>query len=101
MAGKNQAGKNQSGKRQDTYSGLALLGQLGFTIGIPILLGVAMGRFLDQRMDTSPLFLIGLLLLGLAAGIVAAYRQINTTIGGTASGAKTSRTKTGGKAKKS
>ena len=75
-------------KKRPDYSAMALVGQLGFTIGVPVFLGIALGRFIDQKLETSPLFLVILLLLGLAAGLTTAYRQINTTMGGQGKGRK-------------
>lgn len=75
-------------KNRPDYSAMALVGQLGFTIGVPVFLGIALGRFIDQKLETSPLFLVILLLLGLAAGLTTAYRQINTTMGGQGKGRK-------------
>lgn len=88
-------------KDRTLYTGLILIGQLGFTIGIPIFLGVAFGRFLDQKMNSGPLFLLIFLLLGLGAGIAAAYRLINMTLGGQAvRTGKTGNSSKGGKVKK-
>jgi ATP synthase protein I len=50
------------------------MGQLGFIIAIPIVLGAILGSFLDGKFHTSPILLLIGLLLGLTSGIYGAYR---------------------------
>ncbi|MDO4552667.1 MAG: AtpZ/AtpI family protein [Bacillota bacterium] len=58
------------------WEALALFGQLGLTVAVPIILGALAGRWIDQRLGTFPLFLAVLILLGTGAGILGAYHQI-------------------------
>jgi ATP synthase protein I len=58
------------------WASLALVGQLGFTIAIPIALLAIGGYFLDGVTHTRPLFLLLGLLLGLISGIYGAYRLL-------------------------
>ncbi|GAC1646790.1 MAG: hypothetical protein NVS4B12_14100 [Ktedonobacteraceae bacterium] len=54
---------------------LALMGQLGLTIAIPIVICVFLGNYLDQFFHTNSHFILLFgLLLGLIAGIYGAYR---------------------------
>lgn len=55
---------------------LALCGQLGLTLAIPIVLGAVAGHWLDGKLKTGMIFLILLLILGIAAGIIGAYNQV-------------------------
>ena len=50
------------------------MGQLGFTIAIPLALGAWVGNYLDGRTNQGSLFLLLGLLLGLIVGIYGAYR---------------------------
>jgi ATP synthase protein I len=50
------------------------LSGMGFTIAIPIVIGVLLGRYLDGLFNTKVLFLLLGLLLGLVVGIIGAYR---------------------------
>lgn len=70
-----------SGKARSGYEGLALFGQLGLTIAIPIILGALAGRWIDGKLETTPLFLLVLILTGVAAGIFGAYHQIGAVTG--------------------
>jgi ATP synthase protein I len=56
------------------WGSLALVGQLGFTIAIPLALGTILGNYLDGLTKMNLLFLFLGLLLGLVVGIYGAYR---------------------------
>jgi len=58
---------------------LALMGQLGFTIAVPIALLAILGSYLDGWFLTRPLFILLGLLLGLISGIYGAYRLFKRT----------------------
>ncbi len=55
------------------WESLALAGQLGFTIAIPLALGAILGNYLDGITHQTIFLLLGLL-LGLIIGIYGAYR---------------------------
>jgi ATP synthase protein I len=56
------------------WQSLALVGQLGFTIAVPLALGAILGNYLDGIAHQKTLFLLLGLLLGLIVGIYGAYR---------------------------
>jgi ATP synthase protein I len=56
------------------WGSLALMGQLGFTIAIPLALGAWGGSYLDDLTHTKSLYLLLGLLLGLIVGVYGAYR---------------------------
>jgi ATP synthase protein I len=56
------------------WGSLALMGQLGFTIAIPLALGAWGGSYLDGLTQTKSLYLLLGLLLGLIVGVYGAYR---------------------------
>lgn len=51
---------------------LAYLTQLGLTMAIPIIGGILLGNFLDERFSTGYLFLI----IGIVIGVLAAFRNL-------------------------
>ena len=53
---------------------------IGFYIITCILLGTFGGLWLDGKLGTSPLFMIGGLLVGLAAAFVGVFRMIKPLI---------------------
>lgn len=62
------------------WESLALVGQLGFTIAIPIAVLAILGHLLDGAVHTGYLFLLLGLLLGLIFGIYGAYRLLSRTL---------------------
>lgn len=61
------------------WENLALVGQLGFTIAVPIILLAIVGNLLDGWLNTRPLFILLGLLLGLISGIYGAYRLLKNS----------------------
>ncbi len=49
---------------------------VGFYIAACIVLGIFAGLWLDNKLNTGPLFMIGGLLVGLAVAIYGVYRMI-------------------------
>ncbi|HEV8193618.1 MAG TPA: AtpZ/AtpI family protein [Ktedonobacterales bacterium] len=71
-----KSGDNKPPQMGD-WAGLVLIGQLGLTVAIPILLGIGAGLFIDSKLQSSPIATLLGLLLGLAAGVYGAYRLIS------------------------
>lgn len=65
----------QSSGRANASSAHAGL-HIGIELVAGVLFGVVVGYFLDGWLDTRPVFLILLLVLGMAAGSLNAYRYI-------------------------
>lgn len=67
--------------RQETersaLTGLALFGIVGWTVVSPMLLGLALGIWLDQHLPASWSWTLMLLLLGLALGCLNAWFWID------------------------
>lgn len=60
------------GKNREGLQAVALVGQLGAVISLPIVLGALAGAYLDR----GPLVLVTLIILGVIAGMVGAYRIV-------------------------
>jgi len=56
---------------------LAMIGALGWTIVAPTLLGIFVGRWLDREFDSGVFWTLGLLVLGLAAGCLFAWKRMH------------------------
>jgi len=54
---------------------------VGFFIGGSIVLGVFAGRWLDSRLDTSPVLVLVGLLLGIVVAFYGVYRMLLPLIG--------------------
>lgn len=55
---------------------LAMIGALGWLVMTPTLAGVFLGRWIDGRLDTGILWTGALLILGITAGCVIAWRRV-------------------------
>lgn len=63
----------QSKERRNAMRLLSLVTNIGLTTAACVLAGILLGRFLDGLFGTSPLLLIILLLLGVAAAFKNIY----------------------------
>jgi len=57
---------------------LAMIGVLGWTIVLPTLLGLFAGRWLDQQFHMGIFWTLGLLVVGLTAGCMLAWRRMHS-----------------------
>lgn len=67
----NDNGKNN---HKDTLQNLALISQIGFSVITPILLGVFIGRFLDEKLSTRGIFSIIFVIFGAITGFIYLLR---------------------------
>ena len=56
---------------------LGLIGAVGWSVVVPMVLGVLLGRFIDSRGRTTFEWTLALLVLGLGFGCYNAWRLIN------------------------
>jgi ATP synthase protein I len=66
--------------RKAALSWLGTLGILGWSVAIPILIGIVLGRWLDSLLGTGPILMIVFLLAGIALGCGGAWRWIKKRI---------------------
>jgi len=59
------------------WSGVAMLGLVGWMVVIPTLIGIYIGRWLDERLGWGLFWTLTLMMLGLAAGCYNAWRAIH------------------------
>lgn len=55
---------------------LAMIGALGWTIVLPILLGIFAGRWLDRTFNSGIFWTLGLLVAGLVVGCAFAWKRM-------------------------
>jgi ATP synthase protein I len=58
---------------ESVWAWLGTFGLVGWTVALPTLLGLAFGRFLDDRVDTTSSFTITFLVVGAAVGVSMAW----------------------------
>jgi ATP synthase protein I len=66
------ANKNQNEK---PWSALGFAWQLGYSIVIPIVAFALAGRMLDKKLDTSPWFLLGGILISIIVSSYVVYKK--------------------------
>lgn len=59
---------------------LTIVGQIGFTIAIPIVILALTGRYFDERLGTSPWFLISAVVLSLIISSIILYSRVLKTL---------------------
>jgi ATP synthase protein I len=57
---------------------LAMIGVLGWTVVIPTLLGIFVGRWLDQTFHSGIFWTLGLLVLGVTVGCTLAWKRMHS-----------------------
>ncbi|MFM1538514.1 AtpZ/AtpI family protein [Helcococcus bovis] len=55
---------------------LVLITQLAITMSVPIILGLLIGNYIDKWVGTKWIFLIILLIMGVASGFINSYKLI-------------------------
>lgn len=79
-AARRAADREESGRRTPEPSlgvRLGQIGVLGWTIVIPALIGVFVGRWLDERFGTGIFFSAPLLMIGIAIGCWSAWKWMH------------------------
>jgi ATP synthase protein I len=65
--------EKEPGSNLNVFSAVALLGQLGLTVAIPIILCGVAGKYLDAWLHTRGALMLVMLVFGIAAGGYGAY----------------------------
>ena len=65
---------NRTGPQITTFQALAVASQFGITLAVSVVLGFFAGQWLDDHLNTSPLFTLIGVLLGLVASVLNTVR---------------------------
>lgn len=65
---------------QQTMWVLAVGGQAGLILAFPVLIGLALGYFIDRALGTLPIITLLFALLGIIGGPILVYRWVKTTV---------------------
>lgn len=68
-------GELKAEPQSSTWFALALVWQLGYTIAIPVVVFALLGRFLDKKLDTSPLLLLVGIFASITVSSIGVYRK--------------------------
>ena len=61
---------------QSFWATVGMMGTVGWSVMVPTVGGVFLGRWLDGLLDSGRVFMVFLMLVGLGAGCFLAWRQI-------------------------
>ena len=68
-------------KNDQSLSALSLAWELGYTIAVPLVVLALLGRFLDKKMETSPVLLLTGILLSLVITGIGIARKTMRVMG--------------------
>lgn len=68
--------KAQARVTRTVWSGLGMMGLVGWSVAVPTLLGAALGVWLDNRYPAAHSWMLTLLIIGLTIGCVNAWHWI-------------------------
>ncbi|MCR3921757.1 MAG: AtpZ/AtpI family protein [Firmicutes bacterium] len=68
--------KARRARQRGVWFGMGMFGLVGWTVAIYTILGVALGTWIDRRWPSDYSWTLMLLLLGLGAGIVNAWKWV-------------------------
>ena len=63
-------------KGQSFWNYVGLIGTVGWSVVVPMLLGTLLGVWLDRKFETASRWTLGLLVFGLSMGCLNAWRTI-------------------------
>jgi ATP synthase protein I len=76
-----QAERVGRGRRTGIWRDLGSAGMMGWMIAGPTVIGALAGRWLDRRAESGVFWTLSLLVLGLTAGCLSAWRHARREIG--------------------
>ena len=72
--------RHEAHKREGNASfwqSVGLMGTIGWTVTIPMLAGIFLGRWIDKRLDSAHVFMLFCMLVGLVIGCITAWRIVS------------------------
>ena len=58
------------------WQSVGMMGTIGWSVAVPTVLGVLLGRWVDGRLDSAHVFMVFFMLAGLVTGCVTAWRMV-------------------------
>ena len=68
--------KSLHNNKQSVWSGIGMFGMVGWSVAVPMLLGAALGVWLDKKHPESFSWTLSFLILGLLAGCLIAWHWV-------------------------
>ena len=64
-------------EKNSVWSGLGMMGMIGWSVAVPSLLGAALGIWLDKKYPQSFSWILSLLVVGIVAGCIIAWYWVD------------------------
>ncbi len=72
--------KEENERDKSFWISVGNMGTVGWSVSVPMVLGLLFGRWLDGRLDSGHVFLLFFMLVGLTLGCILAWRMISRKI---------------------
>jgi len=70
--------RREEGKRDRSFwSSVGAMGMVGWSVSLPMVAGLLLGRWLDARLDSGHVFMLFFMFVGLGAGCLIAWRMVS------------------------
>ena len=61
-------------RKTSVLENLALISQIGISMIVPIIIGLYLGKWLDDRLGTGPIFLFIFIIVGIASAFMNVFK---------------------------
>lgn len=68
------------GKKASVFTNLALISQIGISMVVPIGIGLFIGKWLDGKLGTGPIFLFVFIIMGVISAFMNLFKLTETMI---------------------
>jgi len=68
-------------RKSSVFENLALMSQIGISMIMPIIMGLYIGNWLDNRLGTGPVFLFIFIIMGIISAFISVYKLTQRQFG--------------------
>jgi len=65
-------------RKSSALANLALISQIGISMTVPIMIGLYIGKWLDDRFGTGPIFLFIFIIMGVGSAFMSLFKLTQT-----------------------
>ncbi len=65
-----------SGQKFKMYENLVFLTQIGISMVVPILGGLLIGKYIDEKVGTTSIFMLTFIVLGVVVAFMSVYKMV-------------------------
>ncbi len=68
-------------KKSSAFENLALISQIGISMVVPIIMSLYIGKWLDDRLGTAPIFLFVFIIIGISSAFMSVFKLTQRQFG--------------------